>query len=98
MTESPHEPTDPSAARSRWDPAIAAIADLFVPPVGHLHVGALARGAVLTAIAMALTAADVMAFARFPGLVTVVIAVVVGIGIAFAVAVDALRIAERRPA
>jgi signal peptidase I len=98
MVESPHGPTDHTAARSRWDPAIAVVANLIVPPVGHLHVGALERGGVLTVIAMALTVADVMAFARFPRMATLVIAVAVGIGIAFAVAGDALRIALRRPA
>ena len=98
MSESPSGPVGPATPRSPWDPIVGAMANLFLPPVGHLHVGALERGVLLWAISLVLVDGSGIAVARAPSPATVALFFAAFIVRFLVLPLDAMRLAYRRPA
>ena len=98
MTEIPiPEPTTDST-RAKRSPWLAAIANLLVPPVGHLYAGALRRGLVIWALAQGGTFAVGWGIGLAPGRPVLVVLVLVALTTLGVLALDAARATRRPPA
>jgi signal peptidase I len=88
----------PLESSSPWRaPLIAALANLVVPPVGHLYAGALWRGVILWIAMLLVALAAMLAVVSVPGIAATAIAF---LGAAFRVAClsgDAAMLARRKP-
>jgi len=92
----PPDRTDPATAARR--PALAALADLFVPPVGHLYVGEVRRAILPLLAAYLVPGLLLLGILVRPSLATVlsVAGVATALGIRVFLAVDAYRLARGR--
>src|SRR5216117_3837490 len=80
-------PDEPTRAAERR-PALALLANLFIPPVGHFYVGAARRGVLLWLTVRAIVAASVLPILIVPGLASMAAALLVVVAMTLVLVVD----------
>ena len=95
MTDETSQPSDEPARAAERRPALALVANLLIPPVGHFYVGAARRGVLLGLAVRAITAASVLPILIVPGLASMVAALLVAIAMTLVMVVDGVVLARR---